>query len=192
MKIASAPMVCMPPYVPKPAKPALAQKVTLPMGGTFHYGSGFRTAAPFPAQASHFEPKKVTELVLRFVSSRIAEHFGQKAVVAKDVIWLCFDLKTLTDKMRQADANKQENIGHALNLAGDFCGTLAQLPKLDGAAGVRTAFYFLAEVGGKPYQGNGTFSMDDFMKFVPLKPEENAVEELRSMASEVIEQLQRA
>ena len=191
MKIASAPLNQIPAYVPKPAEPAAVQKVTLPLGGTFHFVSNLGSVAPFSTPASQFDRKKVTELVLRYVSNRVADHLGQKAVIAKDVIWLCFDLKTLHDKAKGAGWNTGENLGLAMNFAGNFCGALADVPQLEAAAAVGTGFYFLAEIGGKAYQGAGNFSLDEIMQFVPLKPEDRAVEELRSTVSGVLEELQK-
>ena len=196
MKINYNPVV-LAPYikeVPEPAQKsgeiAATDVKNLPPSGPLYRIPVSSANAPYAPPATSVDKEQVAETVLRFLSSRVAEHFGQHAIIAKNVVWLCFDLKKLHDNLHKPDPDNTKNFVQATNLVGDLLSTASLLPKLDCAADAATAFYFVAEVGDKAYKGSGTFTSDDVMKFVPLKPEDNAWQEFKSTVDDFLDQLE--
>jgi len=197
MKIASQMTNYIPAYDQKHADQSLqsnpnttaVNKSDLPLGGSLYRFTSRDTLSPFNPNTTPFDKKLVAEAVLRFVSGRIAEHFGQKAILAKNAIWFCFDLKTLHDKMSKPGADKSENAPAGTKLAGDFFNTVAAIPKLGGAAEIATGFYFIADIEGQAYQGKGSFTLDDVMSYVPLNSEDGARLEFKNMAGEILQNL---
>jgi len=195
MKIDYNPVVIKP-YVKKDPGPAqksrdiaAADVKNLPLGGPLYRVPISSAHAPYAPPTTRVDKEQVAETVLRFLSNRVAEHLGQHAIIAKNAVWLCFDLKKLHDNLHKPDPDSAKNFGQAANWVGDLLGTTSLLPKLDGTAGAAKAFYFVAEVGDKACKGSGTFTSDDVMEFVSLKPEDDARQEFKSMVDDVLDQL---
>jgi hypothetical protein len=191
MKIASQPIACIPPYVKKqadksPLPDRIPAKNNPPLGGSVYRIPSFGESASFPLHSKQIDQQQLAQALLRFLSNRVAEHYGQNAVLAKNAIWLCFDLKSLRDKMRESGADKTENMIQATELFSDLLNTVALVPKLDRAAGTATAFYYFAEVGEQFHSGGGSF---DATKFVRQNAGDDAGQEIFDLVNDVLKKL---
>ena len=172
MKIASEPMPVIPAYVKAAAPrarlpgigPAGMRPIKLPMGGPV-YRIASRGPAPVAPAAPAINPQQAAEALLRFVSARIAEHYGQHAMIANKVVWLCFDAKKLRDQIRRPGSDKTGNIIQATALASDLLGAAALLPKLEGAETLATSIHFVAKIGEQAHRGTIALTQADLAEF---------------------------
>jgi len=174
MRIASQPIPSIPARVPDPAKPLRQPNANLPgslnhlpLGGPIYGVTAFGAANPLLPVTEKVDPKQVTEAVLRLVSNRIAEHYGHNAMLAKNIIWLCFDLKKLRDKMQEPGRDKGELTFQAAGVLSDLLSTAALVPKLDAAEGIGARIDFIAEIGETTHRGTALLSLSDISKIMP-------------------------
>jgi len=170
MKIASEPMPVIPAYVkplaPRPgAGQANPRPVRVPLGGPVYRITATGMAVPFAPAAPSFDRKQAAEALLRFISARVAEHFGQHATLANRVVWLCFDAKKLADNVRDPGTTKVERLIQGGELAADLLGAAALVPKLEGLDSLGTSIHFVARIGDQAHRGTIALSQADLAEF---------------------------
>jgi hypothetical protein len=175
IKIADQPFPCIPAYINEhtnqPPQPATGVDAlphnNLPLGGPIYRVTPSGTTNPLFPITTKLDSKQVADAVLRFLSNRVAEHYGQNAVLAKNVVWLCFDLKKLHDKMREPGADKHEELAQVGELLSESLTIAALIPKLDGAEWIATSIGFIMKAGDMTYRGSATLSHSDIAGLLP-------------------------
>jgi hypothetical protein len=111
--------------------------------------------------------KQAAEALLRFISARIAEHYGRQAMLANKVVWLCFDGKKLRDDIRRPGADKTASVFQAAALASDLLSAAALVPKLEGVETLAASVHFVAKFGDQAHRGTIALSQADLAEFLP-------------------------
>jgi hypothetical protein len=157
--------------------------IRLPLGGPVYRIASSAESSRVSPTVQTIDRKEVAEALLRFISVRIAEHFGHHATLANKVVWLCFDAKKLRDTLRSPRANKTEGMIQTTELVSDLLSTVALVPKFDGADAIATPIHFVARFGDMAHRGTMTLSQADMAEFFAQGAGDPAVKEVMGVLS---------
>ena len=184
-------MPAIPAYIderPKRSQPSIVgvadvRPIKLPLGGSVYRVASSGAPSRFSPAAQTIDQKKVAEALLRFISARIAEHFGHPATLANKVVWLCFDAKKLGETLWSPRANKTEGLIQTTELVSDLLSTVALVPKFDGADAIATPIHFVARFGDMAHRGTMTLSQADMAEFFAQGAGDPAAKEVMGVLS---------
>ncbi|HUJ43262.1 MAG TPA: hypothetical protein VLW52_06625 [Opitutaceae bacterium] len=190
-------MPVIPAYVaesPKRVRPSIVgaadgRATTLPLAGSVYRVDASGALSRFAPTAPTVDRKQVAAALLRFISARIAEHYGHNAMLATKVVWLCFDAKKLRDNLRLPGTNKTEGMIQATELVSDLLSTAALVPKLAGADAIATPIHFVARFGDMAHRGSITLSQSDMAEFFAQGAGDPAAKEVMSVLNDLGVQL---
>jgi hypothetical protein len=145
--------------------PAAGPRVARLPGDAHSPTSLYRVAVPaMPVPSLGLSDEKI-ESLLRLVSEKVAEQFGNVGRFTNAVIWLSVDAKRLHDNWHELEKDGAQRVIEVGRLAATGLGAVGLIPGLQAAASVETPLYFLADVGESIHQGRITFSAADLADY---------------------------
>jgi hypothetical protein len=191
MRISSESIPYIPAYVkeqsvpvPPPSGAASPKKYPV-LGGPAGSVALFGLNQPFNFETAKEDHKQVLWSLLRFISKPVADQIGHHADAVNRCFWLCFDFKALRDQIRVQGADRTQNLIDATALLSDLAGTVALVPKLEGAEKVADICKFFERAGDQAHHGSVSCGPADIEKFMA----EYGGDETRQELLEAIDEL---
>jgi hypothetical protein len=193
MKIDWERINCIPAYVPAQSVPlppisdAASPKNYQVLGGPVGSVAIYNLNKPFNFETAKEDHKKVIYSLLRFVSKPIADQIGHHADMVNRCIWLCIDFNALREQIRAHGGDKTQNLIDATAFVSDLAGTVALVPKLEGAEKVAEICKFFELAGEQAHHGGVTCSAADMDKFMAEYGGDETRQELLKAVNELCE-----
>ena len=184
----------IPAYVPAQSVPIppTSEAASLPnytrLGGPVGSLALYGLNKPFNFETAKEAHKKVVWSLIRFVSKPIADTIGHHADVVNRCIWLCVDFKALREQIRARGGDKTQNCIDATAFVSDLAGTVALVPKLEGAEKVAEICKFFELAGEQAHHGGVTCSTVDIDKFMAEYGGDEARQELLEAVNELCDE----
>jgi hypothetical protein len=183
---------CIPPRVQEKAvplpqlaasavTPANSNRLGGPVGSVALYGLN----KPFSFETAKDDHKKLVLSLLRFFSKPIADQIGHYAPLINNGIWLCIDFHALREQIREAGTDKKQNFIDGTALVADLAGSLALVPKLEGAEKAGNICQFFALVGDQAHHGGVACSAADINKFLAAYTGDETQQQLLEIMDEL-------